>query len=75
MSSRFLLQIVDRKTNAVIQIEPGLAAEKAFVDDVVERLGEMKVGVGRTKATVAECVRTALELAILDLKTQVRADV
>lgn len=72
MASRYLLQIVDRQSGNVVQFEPGLQAEKDFVADCVKRVVELGVGLLKTEAHVEQDVRTGIELAILDLKAQVR---
>jgi hypothetical protein len=78
-SSRYLLQIIDRWTGNTIKLEPGLSktrepilAEMAFIEDCVTCIVSLGVGIGRTEAHVAKDIRTGIELAILDLKTQIK---
>lgn len=69
--SRYLLQIIDRQTGQAIQLEPGLSAEINLIEECVKRVLSLGVGLGRTSGHVAQDVKTGIELAILDLKTQV----
>lgn len=71
MVSRYLLQIIDRKTGRVIQLEPGLDAEIKFIEDCTQRILSLGVGIGRTAKHVEQDVKTGIELALLDLKTRV----
>lgn len=71
MVSRYLLQIIDRKTGEIIQLEPGLSAEIDFIDECAKRVLSLGVGIGRTEKHVEQDVRTGIELALLDLKTKV----
>jgi len=72
MASRFLLQIIDRATNDVIQFEPGMAAEKLFIEDCVGQIIKRGVGFFRTEAHVVQDIRDGLEAAILELKAQIK---
>jgi hypothetical protein len=70
-SSHYLLQIVDRWSGEVVQLEPGMSAEIDFVEACVARTGSLGVGVGRSTQHVMKDVQTAIELTILDLKGKV----
>ena len=72
MASRFLMQIIDRKTGEVVQFEPGKVVETDFVEDCVEQVVRLGVGLGRTSNHVAADVRQGLEDAIWSLKRRVR---
>lgn len=72
MSSRYLMQIVDRQTEQVVSFEPGQRVEKDFVDDCVSRTIAKGVGVGRSAAHVEQDMRQGIEEAIHDLKSRVR---
>lgn len=72
MSSRYLMQVIDRETGEAVTFEPGLRDEKNFVDACVNRVVDLGVGIGRTASHVASDVRTALELELLNLKTHVQ---
>lgn len=71
MVSRYLLQIIDRKTGEIIQLEPGLSAEIAFIEECAKRVLSLGVGIGRTAKHVEQDVKTGIELALLDLKGRV----
>ena len=72
MDSIYLMQIVEKKNNEVVQFEPGLSVEVNFVDDIVTRTISKGVGLGRTSAHVAQDVREAVEEAIQALKRKIR---
>lgn len=74
MTSRYTMQIVDKQTGDVVEFEPGLRAEFDFVESCVERITGLGVGLGKSAAHVERDIRTGIGLAILDLKTRVRAD-
>lgn len=72
MSSRYLLQIVDREDGTVVQFEPGLRAESDIITDCVNRVREKGVGLGRTSAHVEQDVCDAMGEAFHDLKSRIR---
>lgn len=72
--SRFLLQIIDRQSGDVIQLEPGLSAETNFVDECVETISKRGVGLGYSTAHVEQDIRAGIEEVILDLKGQIRTN-
>jgi hypothetical protein len=72
MASRYLMQIVDRKTGDVVQFEPGQAAELEFVEDCVAKVVRLGVGLGRTSTQVSVAIRQGIEEAIHGLKRRVR---
>lgn len=69
--SQYLIQIVDRKTGEVIEFEPGLRAEADFIESCVEAILRLGVGFLRSQNHVEQDIRAGIDLAILDLKTQV----
>ena len=71
MASRFVIQVVDRHTNAVVSWAPGSAVERQFVEDLVDRVVAKGVGFGRTSAHVAGDVRAAVENLLFELKRDV----
>jgi hypothetical protein len=71
MASRYLMQIVDRKTGIVVQFEPGLKAETDFVTDCVAHVVSRGVGIGRTSAQVAVAVQAGVEDALMALKGKI----
>jgi hypothetical protein len=72
MASRYLMQIVDRDTGDVVRYEPGQVVESDFVEDCVEQIVRLGVGLGRTTDHVAADIRRGIEDAIYALKRQVR---
>lgn len=68
----FLLQIVDKLHNEVVQFEPGLSVEINFIDDCVTRAISKGIGLGRTSNHVAQDIRDAIEESIYELKLKVR---
>lgn len=72
MASSFLMQIVDTRTNTVVEFEPGKTVEIDFVTDVVSRVIAKGVGVFRTQEHVAKDVRDAIEEAIYGLKLKIK---
>ena len=87
MASRYLMQIVDKKTGDVVQFEPGLAIEKDFVEDCARRIIQRAtrnivdrgVGIGCTTLHVEKdiedgldaTVRDCIEKSIMSLKAKV----
>jgi hypothetical protein len=72
MYSDYLMQVVDKLHNEVVQFEPGLSVEVNFIDDCVTRAIAKGVGIGRTSNHVAQDIRDAIEEAIYELKRKVR---
>jgi hypothetical protein len=72
MASRFLLRIIDRATNEVVEFEPGLAAEKVFVEDCVKQIVKQGVGFFKSEAHVAAAIEAGIQQAILELKAQIK---
>ena len=71
MASRFLIQVVDKTTGDVVSWAPGLAAERQFTDDLVNRVVAKGVGYGRSSAKVGTAVRESLTELLHDLKRDV----
>ena len=72
MPSKFLIQVVEKKTGAVVRWAPGLEIERQFEDEVCNRVAAKGVGFGRSSARVVAAVREALEELLHDLKSDVR---
>jgi hypothetical protein len=72
MPSKYLMQVLDRKTGEVVQFEPGLSVEREFVDDCVAKIVSLGVGFFRTSAHVEQDVRDGIEQVIHELKAKVR---
>ncbi len=72
MTSRFYMQIVDKKTGEAVQFEPGLTVEKDFVEDCVKCIVARGVGLGRTSAHVAEDIRQGIVESIRELKLRIQ---
>lgn len=73
MASRFLLQVLDRKSGDVVQFEPGQRVESEFVTDCVNHIVRLGVGLGRTSAHVAQDVRQGIEEVMFELKAKIRS--
>jgi urease beta subunit len=72
MASRYLMQIVDRKTGEALQFEPGQAAELDLVEESVAGAVRLGIGLGRTSTQAAAAMRQGIEEAIYGLKRRVR---
>ena len=72
MSSRYLMAVIDRETQEIVEYEPGHRAEKDFIDDCVARTLRKGVGFGRTAAHVEQDLRAALDEAVFELKARIR---
>lgn len=72
MESRFKLQIVDKVNGDVVEWEPGLSIEMAFVEDITNKIISKRVGFFTTKKKVAQAVKEGLEEAIFELKAKVK---
>ena len=71
MASQFLMQVVDRETQMVVQWEPGQRIEREFVDDVVTKLSTRRIGWFVRRSTVLDVVRQAFLETIFELKAKV----
>lgn len=72
MPSEWLIQVVHAKTGEVCHSWlPGLAVERQFIEEIVNRTVSKGVGMWRTSAHVAEDVRSAVKELLYDLKSQV----
>jgi hypothetical protein len=74
MASRFLIQIVNKKTGNVVEFEPGLRAEADFVESCVQSIVALGVGLTKTQAHVTADIRSGIQLAILEVKGLLRTD-
>ena len=72
MASDYVIQIVHIPTGKVARSwAPGLAVEKQFVDEIIDRVQQKGVGVFRTEAHVLADVQEAITELLYDLKAQV----
>lgn len=71
--SRFIIQVVEKDGQRVVEWAPGLAVERQLVTDLCNRVAAKGVGVLRTTAHVVEDVRTSLEELLFELKSDVPA--
>jgi hypothetical protein len=59
--SRYLVQIVDRETQEVVQMEPGLQVEMEFLDDCVQKiLGKGFQEISTAQADLLEACTAAI---------------
>jgi hypothetical protein len=72
MASKYLIQVVSKKTGKVVEWAPGLAVERQFEDEICNRVAAKGVGIARTTAHVVADVRAAVEELLHDLKSDVR---
>lgn len=71
MTSKFLLQIVDKTSGKVVQFEPGKSVEIDLVEDCVKRILTKGVGLLKTEAHVEQDIRDGISEAIKNLKAKI----
>ena len=70
--SEFYIQVIHKPTRTILaKWAPGLAAEKDFEQELLDRVKAKGVGFLRTEAQVIEAVRSSLKALLYDLKSKV----
>lgn len=71
MSSEYVIQVVEKKTGAVVEWAPGMAVERQLVDDLCGRVKAKGVGFTKREAPVLAAIRSALIELLFELKSDV----
>lgn len=71
MSSDYVIQVVEKKTGAVVEWAPGMAVERQLITDLCGRVASKGVGIGKTTAHVVADIHAALTELLHALKSEV----
>lgn len=69
--SEFVIQVVHKDTGRVVEWAPGLAVEKEFDQELLNRLRSKGVGWFKSEEKVLTAVHEALRALLYELKAQV----
>lgn len=71
MPSEYVIQVVEKKTGAVVEWAPGMAVERQLIEDLCGRVASKGVGIGRTTTHVVADVHAAMVELLYALKSEV----
>ena len=71
MESEYLIAVIHKATKKAVEWAPGLAVEKEFEQEFLDRLSAKGVGRLRSTSHVIADARSALRELLHDLKSQV----